>query len=201
MLLTLLERCHSPSGDRQTGTTSHLNSFSIFKFSSRWPWGIFNAVAQQHRMLHCNSASVSLCNRSGGIEQESMWLQLLLLLLLLLMLPVLSLEFSWRSSDSVTDVDMWMTDWWIAGWMFDTRVGGSMGKRWRWGKGGCGRGERLSESVISSLCTSRINSLSTSLVFLALSVCKGLPLIYKWSYSPPPPPPPPPPPQVFYIFQ
>lgn len=152
----------------------HLNSFSIFKFSSRWPRGIFNAVAQQHPMLHCNSVRVSLCNRRGGIQQESMWLQLLLLLLLLLpalllLLQVLSLQFSWRSSGFVTDVDMWMTDWWIAGWMFDTKVGGSLGKRRRWGKGECGSGERLSESVISSLCASRPISLPTSLVFSTLS--------------------------------
>lgn len=134
---------------------SHLNSFSIFKFSSRWPRGIFNAFAQQHPMLHCNSVSVSLCNRRGGIQQESMWLQLLLLLpALLLLLQLLSREFSWRSSDFVTFVDMWMTDWWIAGWMFDTKVGGSLVKRRRWGKGECGSGERLSESVISSLCMS-----------------------------------------------
>lgn len=134
-------------------------------------------------MLHCNSVSVSLCNRRGGIQQESMWLQLLLLLpALLLLLQLLSREFSWRSSDFVTFVDMWMTDWW---WMFDTKVGGSLVKRRRWGKGECGSGERLSESVISSLCMSL--PIFFQPLFQHCSVCRGLPLIYKWSYSPPRP--------------
>lgn len=52
----------------------------VFNFPPRWPWGIFNAVAQQHLMLHCNSGSVSLCNRRGGFQRgENRWLRLVVL--------------------------------------------------------------------------------------------------------------------------
>lgn len=52
----------------------HLNNSCILCSTSPsyWPRGIFNAVAQQCLTLHCNTASVSLCNqRKGGISART----------------------------------------------------------------------------------------------------------------------------------
>lgn len=118
-----------------SSSTLHLNNSSILCSTSPscWPWGIFNAVAQQCLTLHCNTASVSLCNqRKDGISARTGGHDGLATAVFLFWLgpwSVWGMVCGWRV---LTDAVGGMMDWWFPCWSWRKEAEQKMGTVWEW---------------------------------------------------------------------
>lgn len=117
----------------------YLRWYPVFNFPLFWPWGIFNPVAQQHLMLHCNSASVSLCNAREGCEGRtggSSWWCWCQYLFSVSVGPTGEFWWGWLMGCAHDEgwidrqMDEWlMIDWWVAGCRKGEMEGRSQSRR------------------------------------------------------------------------